>query len=94
MTTKTDLHLHTTASDGSDTPSELVAKAKARGIEVIAITDHDTLVGSKEAIALPDAGVKVITGIEFSCHHWGNATLTVIYSATASTPRRHLSLMP
>ena len=67
MYKKTDLHLHTTASDGSDTPSELIAKAKAAGIEVAAITDHDTLAGSAEAIKIPENGVKVITGIEFSC---------------------------
>ena len=66
-----DLHLHTNASDGSDTPKELIAKAKARGIEVVAISDHDTLAGSLEAINLPYDGVKVVTGIEFSCHHYG-----------------------
>lgn len=66
-----DLHLHTTASDGSDTPKELIAKAKARGIEVVAISDHDTLVGSLEVINLPYDGVKVVTGIEFSCYHYG-----------------------
>jgi predicted metal-dependent phosphoesterase TrpH len=68
---KIDLHLHTTASDGSDTPSELIAKAKECGIDILAITDHDTLVGSLEALGIPDPGVKIITGIEFSCHHFG-----------------------
>ena len=71
MTYKADLHLHTTASDGSDTPSELIAKALAHGIEVMAITDHDTLVGSSEAVKMPDTGVKIITGIEFSCRYFG-----------------------
>ena len=55
---KSDLHLHTTASDGSDTPAELIRKARERGIDVIAITDHDTLAGSNEAISLPYEGVK------------------------------------
>ena len=72
MTYKADLHLHTTASDGSDTPSELIAKALARGIEIMAITDHDTLVGSREAVKLPVTGVKIITGIEFSCRYEGS----------------------
>ncbi len=67
MRKRIDLHLHTTASDGSDTPSELIAKAREVGLEVISITDHDTIAGSLEAIGLPDEGVKVITGIEFSC---------------------------
>ena len=71
MYNRSDLHLHTTASDGSDTPGELIAKARALGIDVIAITDHDTLAGSLEAMTLPYGGVKVITGIEFSCHHYG-----------------------
>lgn len=66
-----DLHLHTTASDGSDTPSELLAIAKAAGLTVISITDHDTLAGCIEAVKIPQNGVKVITGIEFSCHHYG-----------------------
>ena len=68
---KADLHLHTTASDGSDTPKELLEKVRARGIDVISVTDHDTLFGSLVAMRLPNPGVKIITGIEFSCHHYG-----------------------
>lgn len=68
---KIDLHLHTTASDGSDTPSELIAKAKDAGISVISVTDHDTIAGCLEAVKLADDGIKVVTGIEFSCHHYG-----------------------
>ncbi len=67
-----DLHLHTTASDGSDSPRELIDKAKKAGLEVIAITDHDTIAGSLEAISLPYDGIKVITGIEFSCKTEGD----------------------
>ena len=62
-----DLHLHTTASDGSDTPGELVAKAIGKGISVISITDHDTLAGLTEALSQSHDGVEIITGIEFSC---------------------------
>lgn len=69
---KIDLHLHTTASDGSDTPSELISLAKQAGIAVISITDHDTLAGSKEALKIPVDGIKVITGIEFSCKYEGD----------------------
>lgn len=68
---KFDLHLHTTASDGSDTPSELIALAKEAGLTVISVTDHDTLEGSIAAVSIPQADVKIITGIEFSCHHFG-----------------------
>ena len=68
MNNKTDLHLHTTASDGSDTPHELLMLAKEAGLEVISITDHDTILGCIEALNFVDKGVKLITGIEFSCH--------------------------
>ena len=61
-----DLHLHTTASDGSDTPSQLVEKAREAGITVMAITDHDTIEGLR-TVEVPD-GIRVINGIEFSCH--------------------------
>lgn len=63
----TDLHLHTTASDGGYPPSELVAKCKKVGLEYIAITDHDTVSGVAEAIKVGETlGITVIPGIEFS----------------------------
>ena len=69
---KFDLHLHTTASDGSDTPRELISIAEEAGLAVISVTDHDTLDGCIEAIKIPQDDVKVITGIEFSCHRYGD----------------------
>src|SRR5687767_475296 len=63
---KVDLHLHTTASDGSLSPSAVVWGARAGGLDVIAITDHDTVAGIPEAIAaLPDS-MHVIPGVELS----------------------------
>ncbi|OIJ18981.1 phosphatase [Anaerobacillus alkalidiazotrophicus] len=63
----TDLHLHTTASDGGYSPKELVRKCKEVGLEYIAITDHDTVSGVKEAIVEGERlGITVINGIEFS----------------------------
>ena len=47
---KLDLHLHSTASDGSDTPSRIVELAKEKGIDVIALTDHDTVGRVTEAL--------------------------------------------
>ena len=62
-----DLHTHSTASDGTDRPAELIAQAAAAGLEVVAITDHDTTGGWDEATAaLPD-GLTLVTGTEFSC---------------------------
>jgi predicted metal-dependent phosphoesterase TrpH len=63
---KVDLHLHSTASDGSLSPSAVVWAARAGGLDVIALTDHDTCAGVAEAMAaLPDA-LHVIPAIELS----------------------------
>lgn len=63
---KVDLHLHSTASDGSLSPSAVVWAARAGGLDVVAITDHDTVAGVPEALsALPDA-MHVIAGVELS----------------------------
>lgn len=62
-----DLHLHSTASDGCLTPTELVAKARELDIQVIALTDHDTTEGIEEALtAGKKYSVQVIPGIELS----------------------------
>jgi predicted metal-dependent phosphoesterase TrpH len=62
-----DLHTHSTASDGTDTPAELVVTARAAGLDVVALTDHDTTVGWAAAVAaLPD-GLTLVRGLELSC---------------------------
>ncbi|HSV75199.1 MAG TPA: PHP domain-containing protein [Chthonomonadales bacterium] len=62
-----DLHVHTTASDGSLTPAEVVALAARTGLRAIAITDHDTVAGLDEALAAgPEHGVKVVPGVELT----------------------------
>lgn len=62
-----DLHVHTNRSDGSHDPADLVEYAAGRGVEVLAITDHDTMAGVAEAQAAGRAvGVEVIPGIELS----------------------------
>ena len=64
---KFDLHLHSTASDGTDSPAALVALAAEKGFELIAITDHDTMSGVAEAQeAGRRLGVRVISGVEIS----------------------------
>jgi predicted metal-dependent phosphoesterase TrpH len=62
-----DLHSHSTASDGTDTPAELVRHAAAAGLDVVALTDHDTTRGHAEAAAAVPAGVTLVTGAELSC---------------------------
>jgi hypothetical protein len=62
-----DLHTHTTASDGSVSPSDLIRLALRGGLEALAITDHDTLEGCQEgAPVAADLGVELIVGIELS----------------------------
>ena len=60
-----DLHTHTTASDGTDTPRGLIRKAAEAGLAAVAVTDHDTISGLDEAEAAGrDFGVEVIRGCE------------------------------
>lgn len=66
---KIDLHLHTTASDGSSTPKQLVKKAVDLGLETIAVTDHDNVTAVKEVEELGrQQGLKVVPGIEISTY--------------------------
>ena len=62
-----DLHIHTTASDGTLTPSEVISLAQEIKLKAIAITDHDTLAGSKEALqaGIPPS-IEFLTGVEIS----------------------------
>lgn len=62
-----DLHMHSTASDGTDTPAQLVKKVKAAGIRVFALTDHDTVEGVKMLTDKLPEDIAFIPGIEFSC---------------------------
>jgi 3',5'-nucleoside bisphosphate phosphatase len=62
-----DLHTHSTASDGTDSPAGLVAAARAAGLDVVALTDHDTTVGWAPAIAALPAGLTLVPGLELSC---------------------------
>ncbi len=67
-----DLHCHTTASDGLATPEDLVRVASERGVDIIAVTDHDTVAGVRPAVAAGErAGVRVVPGIELSTRHDG-----------------------
>ncbi len=62
-----DLHTHSTASDGTDSPAELVRNAAAAGLDVLAITDHDTTAGWAEAVDALPKGLTLVRGMEMSC---------------------------
>ncbi|THJ20610.1 MAG: PHP domain-containing protein [Nitrospira sp. CG24D] len=73
-----DLHLHTTHSDGSQTPTEVVRLAHEAGVSALAITDHDITTGLPEAIAAgQELGIEIIPGIEISSRH-GESELHVL----------------
>jgi predicted metal-dependent phosphoesterase TrpH len=62
-----DLHIHTSASDGTFSPQEIVRLAKRKGLKAVGITDHDTVDGNEEAIkAGVEIGLEVIPGVEIS----------------------------
>ena len=66
--TKIDLHMHSTVSDGTDTPAELIPRVKEAGIGLFSLTDHDAIKGCAEIPGLLKEGdPRFITGVEFSC---------------------------
>ena len=79
---KFDLHCHSTCSDGTYAPADVVQRAHAAGVDVLALTDHDTLLGIDEARAAATAyGMTLINGVEISCEH----TLNGGYGKNKST---------
>jgi predicted metal-dependent phosphoesterase TrpH len=73
-----DLHCHSTHSDGLLTPAAVVARAAARGVDVLALTDHDELSGLAEArCAASEAGIELVCGAELSVS-WNDNTLHVV----------------
>lgn len=75
---KVDFHCHTTASDGSLTPFEIIDLAVKHEVEALAITDHDTTAGYEQAQDYAQQqGVRLITGVEASCH-WNGRTIHIV----------------
>jgi predicted metal-dependent phosphoesterase TrpH len=73
-----DLHSHSTASDGTLEPRELVQKAAQAGVDVLALTDHDTVDGIDEAAAeAPGAGIALVAGVEISVT-WNKQLLHIV----------------
>jgi predicted metal-dependent phosphoesterase TrpH len=69
---RVDLHAHSKISDGTETPRDLIAAARAANLDVVALTDHDTVAGWGEAAtAAVDYGVTLIRGLELSCARGG-----------------------
>ena len=78
MTELYDLHCHSTASDGSLSPTNLVQRAYQQGVTSLALTDHDTTAGLDEAqLCATEIGLKLITGIELSTN-WQNMCFHIV----------------
>src|SRR5512146_892893 len=74
-----DMHCHSTASDGSLAPAEVVRLAAQQGLSALALTDHDTVAGVAEAAAEAAAlGIAFVSGIESSCEIAAPATLHLL----------------
>jgi hypothetical protein len=77
-----DLHTHSKASDGTDSPAELLSAAVAAGLDVIGLTDHDTAAGWAEAAAALPSGLTLVRGAELSCSspdgHGGHCTVHLL----------------
>jgi len=87
-----DLHVHTTASDGTFSPAEAVVHARMLGLSAIAITDHDTPAGIPEARKAGRAqGIEVVPGIEVSVDYQGHGVHVLGYDIDPAAPSlRHL----
>ena len=91
--TRIDLHTHSTHSDGTFGPAELVRLAAERDLDVVALTDHDTTDGLPEALATGlEVGVEVVPGVEFSAEYLGTSVHILCYWMDAEDPALQLEL--
>ncbi|MGE5134777.1 MAG: PHP domain-containing protein [Gemmatimonadota bacterium] len=81
-----DLHCHSTASDGTRPPAEVMRRARAAGLDVVALTDHDTFAGHDEARAALPPGLALVPGLELSCQHQGRSVHLLGYLADPRHP--------
>ncbi len=81
-----DLHSHSAASDGTDPPAEVVARASATGVDVLALTDHDTLAGLAAARAALPPGLTLVSGMELSSRLDGHSVHLLCYLPAGMSP--------
>jgi predicted metal-dependent phosphoesterase TrpH len=88
-----DLHIHSTASDGSLSPEEVVVYAKHKGAAAISLTDHDTIEGLEAALSAGEVkGLEVIPGLEISAQHPGGSMHILGYYIDPSDPHLNQEL--
>ena len=82
-----DLHIHSTASDGTQAPTDVVRRAVAVGLDVVALTDHDTVAGVSEALeAVGSQSVQVVPGVELSSSWHGREIHVLGYFLDPEAP--------
>jgi 3',5'-nucleoside bisphosphate phosphatase len=83
---RADLHSHSTASDGTCPPAEVMRQARAAGLDVIALTDHDTVAGHDAARAALPRGLTLVPGMELSCRMDGHSVHLLSYLFDPADP--------
>ncbi len=84
---RADLHTHSTVSDGTDAPAELMRRAREAGLDAVALTDHDTFDGHAEArAAAAELGLAFIGGMEMSTEVNGHSVHLLMYGGRADDP--------
>jgi len=81
-----DLHVHSNASDGTDPPAEVARRAAAAGLDVVALTDHDTMTGIAAAVAALPPGLTLVPGLELSCLDNGRSMHLLGYLCDSGDP--------
>jgi len=82
-----DLHTHSFVSDGTESPAEVIRAAQAAHLDVVALTDHDSMAGLEEAAETAGAiGINFVPGIEVSCTHYGISIHLLAYWPDPSHP--------
>jgi 3',5'-nucleoside bisphosphate phosphatase len=78
-TVRIDLHSHSAVSDGTESPADVVRRAHAAGVDVLALTDHDTVAGHAEAVRALPPGMTLVRGMELSCRLGGRSLHLLAY---------------
>jgi predicted metal-dependent phosphoesterase TrpH len=76
---RADLHSHSSVSDGTEPPAVVIRRAAEAGLDVIALTDHDTVAGHREAASALPAGLTLLPGAELSCRLEGHSVHILAY---------------
>ncbi|GAB3487631.1 PHP domain-containing protein [Nocardiopsis coralliicola] len=84
--TRIDLHTHSSVSDGTEPPAGVIARAQQAGVDVLALTDHDTAAGIPAAAEAVGAGFTLVPGMELSCADRGSSVHLVCYLFDPEAP--------